>query len=448
MRVGLVTPYSWSVPGGVNQHVEHLAAELEARGHEPWILAPVGAFFRRRSVDSMRHAAADRFVPMGSAVPVSSNHSRAFVSVSPLTFSRVDRTLRYGRFDVLHVHEPCTPVVAGAAVLMASSPIVGTFHAALESSHGYEDWDFLARYLMERIHVRVAVSEAARAYPMARYGGDWRIIPNGIPTERYERCREMQKVPGRILFIGRAEPRKGLAVLLEAFARLREERPEVSLVIAGATRRQALEAHLAAARNGGARNGGRDGSGRNGGRNGLSKNGRGGAGREAELAGVDALGWVGEDQKADQLGAAEVVCAPSLTAESFGIVLAEAMAAGTPVVASDLPGYRSVLRDGAAGRLVPPGDAGALATALQQMLDDAAGRARLRQAGLGAASELSWTRVTDDVLQAYEDAVGLWRQGPPPHDGLPPRLWYSRVMGDYARWRRERRRAPREADTR
>ena len=201
---------------------------------------------------------------------------------------------------------------------------------------------------MRRLDVRVAVSEAARAFPQSRFPGPYRIIPNGIPVEKYAPAVGAPKVRGRILFVGRAERRKGLGVLLQAFTLLRERVPHATLVVAGATRRQMLETD------------------------------RNGTGLPVDLAGVEALGWVADEEKIAHLGAAEIVCAPSLAAESFGIVLAEAMAAGVPVVASDLPGYRAVLRDGQAGRLTPPGDPVALADALYDLLQDEEERRRLR----------------------------------------------------------------------
>ena len=401
MRVGLVSPYSWTVPGGVNHHIEHLAAELELRGHEPWIIAPVGVLSpTRRALDSRRQRAAERFIPMGTAVPIPSNGSQAYVSVNPRAILRMDRALRHGRFDVLHVHEPGTPWVGLAAVFLAASPVVATFHAALESSFGYEHLPWLGRMGMERLDMRIAVSEAAREFPARLYPGDYRIIPNGVSVEKYAPAVGAAKVKGRVFFIGRAEKRKGLGVLLHAFARLRRRMPHASLVIAGATRGQAVEAS------------------------------RLGYGPPLDLEGVEALGWVVDDEKVAQLGKAEVVCAPSLAAESFGIVLAEAMAAGVPVAASDLPGYRSVLKDGEAGRLVPPGDPALLAHALYQLLQDDEERRRLATAGLAAAEKLSWSHVTDQILVAYEDAVATGDR--PGIHGLPGRPWFGRAVLDYA----------------
>ena len=401
MRIGLVSPYSWTVPGGVNHHVEHLAEELQKRGHEPWIIAPVGAVTpSRRAVDSRRQAMAERFIPMGQAVPIPSNGSLAYLNFSPQIWLRMDRAIRYGRFDVLHVHEPATPMVSGLAVVMATSPVVGTFHAALEQSPFYDGFKPMVATVIRRLDVRVAVSEAARAFPQSRFPGSYRIIPNGVPVEKYAPALEAPKVPGRILFVGRAERRKGLGVLLQAFTLLRRRLPHASLVIAGATRRQVLETD------------------------------RNGSGLPVDLGGVEALGWVDDDVKIAQLAAAEVSCAPSLAAESFGIVLAEAMAAGVPVVASDLPGYRAVLRDGRAGRLTPPGDPVALADALYALLEDEEERRRLAAAGSAAAAELSWSRITGSIIVAYEEALAAPRvRGV---HGLPGRPWFGRAFVGHA----------------
>jgi phosphatidyl-myo-inositol alpha-mannosyltransferase len=401
VRVGLVSPYSWTVPGGVNHHVEHLAEELGARGHETWIIAPVGALTpSRRQVDSRRHKHTERFIPMGNGVPVPTNGSMAYVNFSPQIMARMDRAIRYGRFDVIHVHEPCTPMVAMMSVLMAASPVVATFHAALEKSAFYDHGRFAAAAVMRRLDVRIAVSEAARSFPESRFPGEFRIIPNGVPVEDYLPARSVAKTRGRILFVGRAEPRKGLGVLLQAFTLLKKRAPHATLVVAGATHRQVLETE----------------------RNGIP----------TDLTGVDALGWVDDRDKVEQLGEAEILCAPSLAAESFGIVLAEGMAAGVPVVASDLKGYRAVLRDGEAGRLTPPGDPVALADALFDLLEDGEERRRLTAAGIAAAEELSWARITDLIEEAYRDALASPRvRGV---HGLPGRPPYPHAVMEYVIW--------------
>ena len=237
------------------------------------------------------------------------------------------------------------------------------------------------------------------------FPGDYRIIPNGVSVEKYAVAVGAAKVPGRVLFIGRAERRKGLAVLIQAFAQLRRRRPDATLVVAGANRQQVIDAVRAA------------------------QGPRAVQGLGADLAGVEPLGWVDDDEKVRQLAAAEVVCAPSLTAESFGIVLAEGMAAGVPVVASDLPGYRAVLKDGACGRLVAPDEPALLAEALHEVLGDPLLRLRLAAAGLEAAQKLAWSTVTDEILRAYEDALRVGDR--PGIHGLPDRPWFGRAVLDY-----------------
>lgn len=377
MRVGLVTPYSWMIPGGVNQHVEHLAHELERRGHEAWILAPAGVVAPSWRPPNGRRlsAAAERFVPLGTACAVRSNGSRAYVTLSPRVLLRVERALRRQRFDLVHVHEPFVPLVSAAAVVLASSPVVATFHAALDSAPLYHVLPATLRELAARIDVRIAVSDLAWAYPARLLPGDYRIIPNGVSMDEYTASAGRTRVPGRICFVGRAEPRKGLGVLVRAFTSVRRRHPQATLHVVGATHRQMMEQlHV-------------------------------GSGQTLDLAGVEVYGWVTDEEKAEQLAQAQIVCVPSLTSESFGIVLAEAMAAGAPVVASDLPGYRSVLRDGAAGRLVPPNDVPRLAACLDELLRDPEERERLATAGRVVARELSWPHVADQILAVYDEAL-------------------------------------------
>ncbi|MGO8684651.1 MAG: glycosyltransferase family 4 protein [Thermoleophilia bacterium] len=371
MRIGLVSPYSWTVPGGVNDHVANLAVQLERRGHEVWILAPSG--------DASTHAGAPpvpkRFISMGQTLSLRSNGSRAHVKTSLLLLPRMERTLGELELDVLHAHEPCTPV-SGAAVLRATCPTVGTFHAALDGSLWYDMLFPLARKVIDTLAVKIAVSQAALDYPGNRFPGVYRIIPNGVNVAEFVPARGREKVPGRILFVGRAEPRKGVDVLLHAFALLRRDLPLASLVLAGVRWDEVI--NLAPRPTNGLR---------------------------WPLAGIDALGWVSHDEKIDEMAAAEVLCVPSVEGESFGIVLAEGMAAGLPVVASDLPGYRAVLGDGDYGVLVPPRDPQALADALLRVLASAEWRARLGEHAAAAVEEFDWEHVADQVLETYEEAL-------------------------------------------
>ena len=273
MRIGLVSPYSWTVPGGVNHHVEHLAAELEARGHEPWIIAPVGALTpARRSVDSRRQPMAERFIPMGAAVPVPSNGSLAYVNLSPQCVTRMDRAVRYGRFDVLHVHEPCTPLVAGAAVLMAASPVVGTFHAALECS------------ALRRLQAACRRRRAPPRRAHRRERGGARVpaeqVPGRLPDHPQRSARSRSTRPpwarrrtrGGSSSSGARSAARGSACSSTRSRACASSSPHVSLVIAGATRKQILEAA------------------------------RDGYDLPLDLSGVEALGWVDDDEKVAQLG--------------------------------------------------------------------------------------------------------------------------------------------------
>jgi phosphatidylinositol alpha-mannosyltransferase len=289
---------------------------------------------------------------------------------------RVARTLARYRFDVLHVHEPCIPGLPWAAVMRAISPTVGTFHAALQSSALYSLLAPLARLAMDNLEVKIAVSAAALDYLAGRFPGDYRIIPNGVDVQEYRRARSGSRVPGRILYVGRADPRKGLTVLLRAFALVRREMPWASLVLAGPSTDEVTRLM---------------------------------AGAGPEWSGrplpVTVLGWVDLERKIEQMAQAEVLCSPSLEGESFGIVLAEALAAGVPVVASDLRGYRAVLRDGATGVLTRPGDAAELAAALLRVLSDEPLRSRLSEAGSAVVEEYSWDKVARRVAAVYEEAL-------------------------------------------
>lgn len=370
MRIGVVSPYAWTVPGGVNDHVMHLVRQLEKRGNEVWVVAPAGDL-TRSLVEVPNH-----FVSSGRAFPVRANGSVAYVGMWPLMLQRMARLLPRLRLDLIHVHEPTIPPTSAAATMRARVPVVGTFHAAGDASNQYERVFPLARRIIACLAVNIAVSEAARDCVTSHFPGEYRVIPNGIDVEAYSGARDGTKVPKRILFIGRPEPRKGLSVLLEAFAALRTSLPGVSLVLAGPNPSKLRS---------------------------LVSRGRGN--RSGALEGITALGLISHEDKLEQMRQAEVLCAPSLGGESFGIVLAEALAAGVPVVASDIPGYRAALQGDEAGVLVPPGSAVALERALFALLQDSEQRRRLAVGGIQLAEQYSWERVVDHVLGAYEDAL-------------------------------------------
>lgn len=372
MRVAVVSPYSWSVPGGVNNVVANLVSRLEQTGHEVWIIAPASATAKHTK------ELPPNFVRAGRTIPVPSNGSVAHVSAWPFMIHTMQRILAKNQFDLVHVHEPGTPAVGSAAALAAKIPVVATFHSAGRAKDYYLRWAPLATRILACISVRIAVSEAARDCVATHFPGDYRVIPNGIDIAPYAKARTGKKTKGRILYIGRPEPRKGLTFLIDAFAGLRKHMPEVSLALVGTSEEQLRALY-------------------------PKKSDE----LEEKFINVEALGSLGETAKIEQMSKAEVMCAPSLGGESFGIILTEAMAAGLPVVASDIDGYRAVLADGANGVLVPPGDATALEAALLKTLSNDELRSQLSEDGIKRAERYSWDNVISQIEEAYADAMAL-----------------------------------------
>jgi phosphatidyl-myo-inositol alpha-mannosyltransferase len=365
MRIGIACPYSWDVPGGVQAHIRDLAEALIDFGHEVSVITPADE----------DKPLPDYVVPTGKAVPVPYNGSVARVSFGPLSVNRVRRWLRDGDFDVLHVHEPTVPSLPLLACWVASGPIVATVHTAMPRSRILLATQPVLRTALEKIDGRIAVSEAARSTFVEHLGGDAVLIPNGVATRRYRRARPIDGWPGNggaIGFLGRMdESRKGLAVLLHAFESLAPDRPDLRLLIAGPgdadEQRHKLPASL----------------------------------RERAIF----LGEVSEEDKVRVLHSVDVFCSPNTGGESFGIVTAEAMAAGVPIVASDIPAFRQVLRDGRAGELFAVGDPADLARATARLLDDPKRRAGLSAAALDAVADYDWGVVARNVLSVYETVV-------------------------------------------
>ena len=372
MRLAIVSPYSWTVPSGVNSHVLSLVDQLEGAGHDVWVIAPAG---------NLSHTAGrfpTNFIRAGRTFPFPSNGSIAHANMWPFMLQKMRRILGSHDFDLVHVHEPTTPSVAASATMMARVPVVGTFHAAGGASIYYERWKPLADRILSSVTVRIAVSEAARDCVIGHFPAEYRVIPNGIDLSIYAAARDGKRVRGRILFIGRPEPRKGLQVLLEAFRDLRQRMPGASLALVGPT---FDELH------------------------GLASRPR--SSSDDDFRGITALGRVPLAAKLEQMREAELLCAPSLGGESFGIVLTEALAAGLPVVASDIPGYRAVLAEGAVGVLTPPGNATALENSLFSTLQNRELRRELAVSGALRAERYAWDRVVKQVVEAYEDAIEM-----------------------------------------
>jgi phosphatidylinositol alpha-mannosyltransferase len=365
MRIGIACPYSWDVPGGVQQHIRDLAETLIELGHDVSVIAP---------------ADEDRplppyVVPTGKAMPVPYNGSVARLSFGPLSTRRVRRWLRDGNFDVLHVHEPTVPSLPLLACWVASGPIVATVHTAMPRSRVLLATQPVLRTALEKIDGRIAVSEAARSTFVEHLGGDAVLIPNGVATRRYRQGEPLDGWPGEggaIGFLGRMdEPRKGLPVLLRAFEVLAPARPGLRLLIGGT---------------------------------GDADEARGRLPEELRDRAVF-LGEVSEQEKVRLLHSVDVFCSPNTGGESFGIVTAEAMAAGLPIVGSDIPAFRDVLRGGQAGELFVTGDPHDLARVTARLLDDPARRAELSVAALDAVAGYDWGIVAQSVLSVYETVV-------------------------------------------
>jgi phosphatidyl-myo-inositol alpha-mannosyltransferase len=393
VRIGLLSPYSWTYPGGVTRHVDALAGELRAAGHEPRILAPfdpddrLSRRLHRGARPQPLEPPAD-FVALGRTVGIAANGAVSNVSLSADGVFALRDELRHGAYDVLHIHEPVVPVLGWDALCsLGELPLVGTFHTYSENrlTNGIAAVGLGGRRRMNRLHVRIAVSDAAAWTARRFYGGRYRIIPNGVhlhegaPTGRAVEERAAAPDAGaregyeraalRIVFVGQAVERKGLPVLLRAFEALREQVP-ATLTIVGASPGEVAHMML---------------------------DGRG----------VRVLGKVSEERKRDEIATADVLCAPSLHGESFGMVLTEAFAAGTPVLASDIAGYRDVVRDGVDGLLVPAGDPLALAESLRRVAFDQSLRNRMSAAARTRAERFAWPNVAAEVLDSYEQAKSV-----------------------------------------
>jgi phosphatidyl-myo-inositol alpha-mannosyltransferase len=371
MRIGMVCPYSWDIPGGVQAHVRDLAETFIAQGHSVSVLAPG---------DDDDGTLPPYVVTSGRAVPFPYNGSVARVQFGLVSAARVRRWLRDGDFDVVHVHEPAAASLSLLACVIYDGPLVATFHIALTHSRFLAMFDNVLQPFLEKISGRIAVSAAARKVIVEHLGGDAVVIPNGVAVSKYATASPLPGYPregGTIGFIGRYdEPRKGMDVLTAALGELIGRRPRLRLVVAGRGDADEFRAGLA----------------------------------PEVSARIDLLGQVSEADKARMLRSVDIYCAPNTGQESFGIILLEALAAGTPIVASDLDAFKQVLRQGEVGRLFPVGDAGRLAAAIEELLDDRLLRAGLAAAGAAAVAPFDWTVIAAQVLRVYEVAVG----------GVPP----------------------------
>ncbi len=403
MRVAIVSPYSWTYPGGVNRHVEALTDELIGRRHEVRVLAPWDPPGR---LSRALHSAApeprevpEYLVPLARTVGIGANGAVSNLCVSPGGVSKMRRELRAFRPDVVHVHEPPGFLLASDACTYRDAPVVGTFHAY--STKSLPNWAGIlcgARRVFNQLHARIAVSEAAEWTGRRWFGGSYEVIPNGVDTDVSPAGDKPRSEQLEVLFVGRAEERKGLPVLLAAFQALVEHVPAKLTVIG--VEGEEVRRYL--------------------------------ADPEVE-AHIDARGRVSEDELWRGLHEADLLCAPSLAGESFGMVLTEAFAAGTPVLASGIAGYADVVTDGVDGILVPPADAQRLAEELHAVSHEPARLERMGEAARESAQRYAWPRVAERVEAVYDrvltatvpepanllEAIAR-RTGVVPIDGSPP----------------------------
>jgi phosphatidyl-myo-inositol alpha-mannosyltransferase len=357
VRVGLVCPYSLTLPGGVQGQVLGLGRALRNLGVDARILGPCDGPPPDPAV-----------TPLGNSIPAASNGSMAAIAPDPSAALRTIRALRDENFDVVNVHEPLAPGPTLTALVLSSGPLVGTFHRSGESAW-VRAFRPIAAWAIKHLTVRVAVSEEARATAMASFPGTYELLWNGIDLEAYQSAAPWPTRGPTIMFIGRHEPRKGLSVLIDAMASLPGD---VRLWIASTgPETERLRAQTA----------------------GDSR--------------IEWLGLISENEKARRLRGADVLCAPSLHGESFGVILLEGMAAGTPVVASDMVGYRSVARPGLDAILTPPGDSEELARALDKALAGGQDVEAMVASGYDRAATFSLDSLASKYIELYEKAAAV-----------------------------------------
>ncbi len=395
-----MSPYSWTYPGGVTRHIEALAEQYLATGHDVRVLAPVDFDDRfsarlHRGIRPSARALPEWVVPLGRTAGFGANGAMSNLSYGPAQVTALRRALRGGAYDVIHLHEPVAPALCWDALVYADAPLVGTFHCYSANAFSNNVAALMgARRRLNRLHARIAVSEAAAWTGRRFFGGHYRVIPNGVevPATPVARAPRAPGEPLRIAFVGQAVERKGLPALLRAFEALREQLP-TELTVVGVSPEELGPMMI-------------------------------------DDRGVVALGRCSDADKRRVLERADVLCAPSLGGESFGMVLTEAFAAGTPVVASDIAGYRDVVHHGVDGVLVPRGDATALAETLRDLALDPARAAALGAAAAQSAQRYAWPRIAAEVLGAYGDAIAVpapegvreravLRLGLKPSDGAP-----------------------------
>lgn len=371
MKIALVTPYDFPYPGGVTEHITALDKHFRGLGHDTRIIAA-------SSTDE--DVLGEHVIKVSGAVaPVSFSGSKARITLSPQVYRRVKKILKDENFDVVHVHEPTVPILSLVVLRHSHALNVGTFHAYRESNVLYEYMRPLVSRVINRLDGRIFVSDAVREYITHYFPGAYTIIPNGIDCARFaapdlKAIEQFNDGRPNILFVGRLEKRKGFRHLLRAFVRVKEAIPDARLIVCGAFSDKDKAPFIRYA-------------------------------RATKLRSVHFIGYVSPEELPRYYRTATIFCAPSTGFESFGIILLEAMAAGVPIVASDIAGYRQVISDGAEGLLVPPMDEPALANALIDLLRDPQRRAAMSDCGKHKAAAYDWSIIAQRVLGYYAELM-------------------------------------------
>ena len=368
MKIGLVSPYDYSYPGGVTVHINNLTTELTKLGHSVKIIAPCS--------DSTVEALPDWLIPIGKTFPVPTGGSIARISISFWLFRKVQAILQREAFDILHIHEPLVPFLPLSCLHLASCPIVGTFHAYENSTQKYFAQSGILHRSFNKLNRRITVSPPAKAHINKNFPSEYEVVPNGIDCSRFRLPKGKPEVfkndKTNILFVGRLEKRKGLRYLLSAFSRLKWQQPDVRLIIVGPGTLDKASYHLIAEKN---------------------------------LQDIELVGEVSHSDLPDYYHAADIFCSPATGHESCGIVLLEAMASGKPIVASNIPGYASVMTDKKEGFLVNPKDAEGLAAALQTLIENPQLRSSMGTRGLTTAQSYDWKTVAAKINEIYHETI-------------------------------------------
>jgi phosphatidylinositol alpha-mannosyltransferase len=368
VKIAQVTPYDFHHPGGVSEHIGQLRNEFTKLGHEVVVLAP-------RSKSGGLEVS-DGFYGIGRTVSIPGNGSRVRLTFDVTLYAAVKELMRKEQFDVVHFHEPLTPVLPYMVLLNSKSVNVATFHAARDTNPWYATFKPYMSFVLGRVDAKICVSEPARENIVEHFDGPFQIVPNGIDVSRYnggvERFPWANDGRPRILFVGRFdETRKGFKYLLRAMPLVRQQFPGARLVVVGTGDRDKFDSTI----------------------------------EREQIQGVDFVGFVPREELPRYYASCDIFCAPSIARESFGIVLLEAMASGKPVVATSIPGYESVMTNQREGLMVEPKNPSALAVALVRLLADRDLRCKLAANGRATAETYAWPKVAQRVLDVYAQAA-------------------------------------------